>query len=145
VIIYGSPVGPQVVNAIFKPEANLSHQNILELKRLFLVADDKILPADAKKNLAGYSISNGNDYVGKKYPDVKAIVTYSDSSVHDGTVYKATNAVYQGELNGKKRWVYPIGSKSQKRWILKNLKSNIDWKELKESIDILGQLWKNVI
>ena len=136
-------MGPQVVNAIFKPEAQMKHQNILELKRLFLISDENILPADAKKNLAGYSIVNGNNLVVEKFPDVKAIVTYSDSSVHSGAVYKATNAVYQGEYNGKKRWVYPIGDRRQKQWILKNLKSNIDWKTTNESLDILSKMWKD--
>jgi len=128
-IIYGSPIGPQVVNAIFKPESKVTHQDILELKRLFLVDDENILPKDAKKNLAGYSISKGNDFVEQKFPDTKIIVTYSDSEVHTGAVYKATNAIYQGEYNGKKRWVYPVGDRRQKQWILKNLKSNIDWKK----------------
>jgi hypothetical protein len=142
-VIYGSPMGPQVVNAIFKPEAQMKHQNILELKRLFLVDDKEILPDDAKKNLAGYSIVNGNTIVAEKFHDVKAIVTFSDSEHHTGAVYKATNAIYQGEYNGKKRWVYPVGNKSQRRWVINNLKANIDWKATNESLDILRQLWND--
>lgn len=142
-VIYGSPIGPQVVNAIFKPEVGLKHNNILELKRLFLVDDQNVLSSDAKKNLAGYAISNGNGLVEKKFPDVKAVVTYSDSDHHTGAVYKATNAIYQGEANGKKRWIYPLGSRTQKRWLINNLKSNIDWKATNESLDILNQLWKD--
>ena len=142
-VIYGSPVGPQVVNAVFKPEAGLNHNNILELKRLFLVDDKNLLPDDAKKNLAGYSIVNGNKMVDEKFPDVKAIVTYSDSQHHTGAVYKATNAIYQGEANGKKRWIYPLGSRTQKHFIINNLKSNVDWKATNESLDILNQLWKD--
>ena len=140
-VIYGSPMGPQVVNAIFKPEAGMKHNNIMELKRLFLIGDESILPTDAKKNLAGYSIVNGNAIVVDKFHDVKAIVTFSDSEHHTGAVYKATNAIYQGEYNNKKRWVYPVGNKSQRRWVTNNLKANIDWKATNESLDILKQLW----
>ncbi len=143
-IIYGSPIGPQTVNAIFKPESNLKHNNVLELKRLYLVDDEGLLPKDAKKNLAGYSISQGNLIVANTFPDVKAIVTYSDSSVHSGAVYKATNAVYQGEYNNKKRWVYLLGSKTQKKWLINHLKQNLDWKNTNEGLDILEKMWKDV-
>jgi hypothetical protein len=141
-VIYGSPIASSIVTAIFNPGTELTSQNILELKRLFLVDDESILPKDAKKNLAGFSIAKGNDFVAERFPEAKVIVTYSDSSVHSGAVYKATNAIYQGEANNKKRWVYPLGSASQKNWIKKNLKTNIDWKAVSEGLDISNQLWK---
>lgn len=145
-VVYGSPSAMGgLVGAIFKDPSMVPFQDIIELKRLFLVDDETILPKDAKRNLAGYSISKGNQIVEEKYPNVKVIVTYSDSSVHSGAVYKATNAIYQGESGGKKRWVYPLGSKSQKKWVLNNLKSNIDWKATNESIDLLTKLWKDLL
>lgn len=145
-VIYGSPSAMGgLAGAIFKEGSEMTLKNISELKRLFLVDDETILPSDAKKNLAGYSIARGNEFVEQKFPEVKVIVTYSDSSVHSGAVYKATNAVYQGERNGKKRWVYPLGDRRQKQWILKNLKSNIDWKTTNESLDIISQMWNDTI
>lgn len=143
-VIYGSPSAMGgLVGAIFKDKSAMPLSDISELKRLFLTGDESVLPVDAKKNLAGYAIARGNELVAQKFPNVKVIVTYSDSSVHSGSVYKATNAIYQGEYNGKKRWVYPVGDRRQKQWILKNLKSNIDWKTTNESLDILGQLWND--
>lgn len=144
-IIYGSPTAAQAAQAIFSPEAGMNHRNVSELKRLYLTDDENILPLDAKKNLAGYAISKGNEIASNKFPEVKVILTYSNNDTHSGSVYKATNAVYQGERDGKKRWVYPVGSPSQKRWVLKNLKSNIDWESTNESLDILRQMWKDSI
>ena len=144
-VIYGSPSAMGgLANSIFKDESNMTLSNISELKRLFLVDDETILPRDAKKNLAGYSIARGNEFVEQKFPEVKLIVTYSDSSVHSGAVYKATNAIYQGERAGKKRWVYPLGDRRQKQWILNNLRSNIDWKATNECLDTLIRLWHDV-
>jgi hypothetical protein len=82
--------------------------------------------------------------VGTKFPEIKVILTYSDSSHHTGAIYKATNAVYQGESAGKKRWVYPIGSKSQKNWVINNLKSNIDWKTVNECLNTLETMWRDI-
>ncbi len=144
-VIYGSPFGPNVIYSMFSADTGILMKNVLELKRLFLTDDENLLPSDAKKNLAGFAISKGNDYVANKFPDVKAIVTYSDSSHHSGTVYKATNAIYQGELNDKKRWVYPIGSSSQRNWVKRNLRSNLDWKATNECMSVLKTMWREVL
>jgi hypothetical protein len=142
-VIYGSPSAPAVVKAMFKPEANVSFQAVSELKRLFLVDDETKLPKDEKKNLAGYCIAKGNDIIAERHPEVKAIVSYSDPEHHTGSVYKATNAIYQGRVSGKDRWVYPVGSPSQRSWVRKNLKTNIDWKMTTEAIDLLQEMWQD--
>lgn len=52
-VIYGSPIAFTAYKAIFKNGVEVSNRDILELKRLFLVDDEAILPKDSKKNLAG--------------------------------------------------------------------------------------------
>jgi hypothetical protein len=137
-LIYGSPTaGNCIISSIFRAKKSgprtwqcgdhkghgvLDLQNISELKRLFLTSNEQLLPPSARKNLASYAIVNGNKLVARTRPSVKVIVTYSDSLFHRGTVYAATNAIYQGQRDGKRRWIYPQGAKSQKRWIRNHLK-----------------------
>lgn len=168
VVIYGRTSAPSVQKSIFKPDVNVDNKDILELQRLFIIDDETLLPKEDRKNLAGFSISHANDFVVKKFPNVKVILSYSDPDHHLGTVYKATNAIYQGRgdkvrmfkradgklirtnrvqpeekgelvsMTGKDRWVYPVGSTSQKKWVKRNL---ID-SELQELITISEALWK---
>ena len=191
-VIYGRPAAPNLEKSVFKSDAEVNYKNLLELQRLFIVDDEELLPKDARKNLAGYSITKANELAAHEFPEVKAIVSYSDPDHHSGSVYKATNAIYQGRgtgnrmfkrksdgqlvrtnrlvpgeegefvrIVGKDRWVYPMGSASQKNWVRKNLSSNQDWNAedspfviqneptdvaaIAESKKILQELWKNVI
>ena len=44
----------------------------------------------------GYAIRCGNKVAAGMLPNAKVVVTYSDSAHHQGTVYVATNAIFQG-------------------------------------------------
>lgn len=169
VVIYGSPASPSAIN-IFKPEANAVPENLIELQRLFITGDTNVLPEDDRKGLAGYSIVRGNELVSKKRPNLKAIISYSDPAKHQGTVYKATGAIYLGrgkdyyefdkgdgkilrqsratpeqkktlqkiKINGKDRYVYPVGSNSQRNWVKRHLNmpsiTEMLWEDFKSNI-----------
>ena len=92
-ITYGYPTGPPAYKAIAKNNgvSILTPQNVFELTRLY-IKDVGV------KNMESSVISKANDIINKNFPNVKAIVTYADPSQgHVGTIYQATNAVYQGK------------------------------------------------
>ncbi len=169
VVIYGSPASPSALLGVFKPEANAIPKNLIELQRLFITGDTNVLPEDDRKGLAGYSIVKANDIVSKKRPELKVIISYSDPAKHQGTVYKATGAIYLGrgrdyyefekdgkiirqsratpeekktlkkvKMNGKDRYVYPVGSHSQRNWVKRHLNTpsvtEMLWEDFKKSI-----------
>ena len=43
------------------------------------------------KNTATQSISYMQDDIKKNMPDIKLLISYQDTSVHKGTIYKASN------------------------------------------------------
>ncbi len=163
VACYGFPVGRRVIGSIFKEEI-LENKNILELTRLFI-------HDGYGSNIESYLIGEGFKWLRKNRKDIKALISYSDPQQgHVGTIYQATNWLYQGnrirpndswlfkwEEEGKwqhgrtifpyygtndiekmkslvekdfwvkkelrkHRYVYLLGSKSEKRKALKNLK-----------------------
>jgi hypothetical protein len=149
-IIYGKQRAP-LHRIVFTDEAGMTHHNLMELQRLFLDDDETKLPKDARKNLAGYAITKGNELCAQRFPDLKAIVSYSDPGHHSGAVYKATNAIYQGRSRiggwgggGKDRWVYPVGSASQRSWVRKNLRTNLDWKAMTEAVELFEEMKKDL-
>ena len=95
------PKAKKMVSDIFNA-IKIKPEEMLELKRLFFL--DKY----DKKNIESFTISNGNKEILRKHPDVKIIVSFSDSGVgHAGTVYQATNAVYAGKnKSGLHRYLY---------------------------------------
>lgn len=84
-IIYGSPVGRQVIQWL---DAN--QQNCLELLRLF---SEDGLP----KNTESYCIGQSFKYLKENYPSYKYLISYADPNFgHVGTIYQATNWHYIG-------------------------------------------------
>lgn len=114
---YGPPTFPLISNQL-----NLKSNEVYELRR-FYTEDNNI------HNLESQAISLANIEVKNIIPRLKAIITYADSSQgHQGTLYQATNAIYLGKsrgISGKHKYVYILGSKSEKRNTEKqmNLKS----------------------
>ena len=163
-ICYGDPIGRLTGASI---SDLIPRESVFELVRLF-VHDGY------GKNIESWFISKSFDWLKKNRKDITAIISYSDPQQgHVGTIYQATNWLYQGnkirpsdswlfkwEEDGKwqhprtifpyygtndiekistlvekdfwikkelrkHRYVYLLGSKKQKRKILKNLKHPI--------------------
>lgn len=86
VAVYGFPVGRQTVKSI-TPE--LQNNEVLELTRLWLVDD-------APKNSESYFLGRTFDWL-RKNTKTKVLISYSDPMQgHVGTIYQATNWLYQG-------------------------------------------------
>jgi len=107
---------------------------------------------------------------------LKAIISYCDPSKHQGTVYKATGAIYLGrgrdyqeytkdgkvirrsrippeersslekvKINGKDRYVYPVGSHSQRNWVKKHLNMNMSVGKAQSMTEMLWEQFKSFI
>lgn len=86
-LVYGHPVGASAAESV-SPE--LDKGSVLELKRLWI--------ADGYgKNIESYCISQSFDWLRENDPSIKALISYADSAEdHLGTIYQATNWLYQG-------------------------------------------------
>lgn len=78
-------------------------KELLELRRLAL---SDVCP----KNTATYVISKMVNAIKIKFPEIKKLISYQDTKVHNGTIYKAANWIVDGEtqlidwnVNGRKR------------------------------------------
>ena len=90
-IIYGSPVGRSAANS-FSSEVKINE--VYEITRLFI-------HDGYGKNIESYVIGQSMKYIKKHRPQIKVILSYSDSEQgHVGGIYKATNAYYQGNGEG---------------------------------------------
>ena len=106
VIIYGSPSAPGIVASVVRPlsdeeaqragkqsgEYPIIMQQIKELQRMYIME----LPENIRKNMATMSIVRANRLMESKYQDLRIIVSYSDPTHHEGTIYKASNAIFMG-------------------------------------------------
>ena len=91
VIVYSVPTGANVVNSI-SPLITKQSQ-IFELTRLWI--NDAL-----GKNTESWAIAQSFKYLKKFYPKVKVVISFSDTDVyHLGTIYQATNFIYQGKRN----------------------------------------------
>lgn len=59
-------------------------KTILELRRL-------ALSPKCPKNTASKTISQMTKHIRKKFPEITRLISYQDTSVHTGTIYKASN------------------------------------------------------
>tara|TARA_R100000234_G_scaffold118743_1_gene99864 strand:- start:279 stop:935 length:657 start_codon:yes stop_codon:yes gene_type:complete len=106
VAVYGFPVGRQVVKSI---TPHLKNQDVLELTRLWL-------KDEAPKNSESFFIGQTFKWL-KENTNTKVLISYADPMAdHLGTIYQATNWLYQGNntmlvkgylhrLNGE--WMHP--------------------------------------
>ena len=86
VAVYGFPVGRQTVKSI---TPNLQNSQVLELTRLWLIDE-------APKNSESYFLGKTFDWL-RKNTFIKVLISYSDPMHgHLGTIYQATNWLYQG-------------------------------------------------
>jgi hypothetical protein len=86
-MVFGNPVGRSTAASL---SSELEINNVYELTRLF-VHDGY------GKNIESYCIGQALGYIKRNIPKIKAVISYSDPEQgHVGTIYKATNAIYQG-------------------------------------------------
>lgn len=86
-MIFGNPVGRSTAASL---SSELEIDNVYELTRLFI-------HDGYGKNIESYCIGQGLNFIKRNVPKIKAVVSYSDPEQgHIGTIYKATNAIYQG-------------------------------------------------
>ena len=74
--------------------------------------------------------------IAKRFPDIETLISYRDTSVHKGTIYKASgwevmahSAGYDWELHGKKQRRYPRGkpqSLAPKIKMAKRIETQVD-------------------
>ena len=87
VIVYGHPVG-RLAHSSVSPE--IQRDEILELTRLW-VEDGW------GKNIESYSISQSFKWIRENDKNIKVLLSYADvGQNHNGTIYQATNWLYQG-------------------------------------------------
>ena len=100
-LVYGIGTRAQSTREIFQKDDGsplMQNNQMWELQRLYLTPEAQ----NNIDNLASMSIGRGNEWIRKngKTKDgkpVNAIISYADSAVgHEGSVYKATNALYLG-------------------------------------------------
>ena len=63
---------------------NYDFNQVLELRRM-------ALSADCPKNTATRMISFMTKYIKKAFPEIALLISYQDTEVHTGTIYKAAN------------------------------------------------------
>jgi len=101
VAVYGSPVGRHSAKSI---SPFIKENQVLELTRLW-VADSE------GKNTESWFIGQTFKWIRKHDPEIKALISYSDPSAgHKGTIYQATNWLYQGR--GTDDYIYVLNGKN---------------------------------
>ena len=68
-------------------------KQMLELRRLAICKD-------APKNTATRMIGVMVKMIHKKFPEINRLISYQDTEVHTGTIYKASNWIIGGESEG---------------------------------------------
>lgn len=110
IVVYGSPTSPVLWKTVTNPVL-YKQSELAELLRLY-IHDIGI------KNLESYVISRANKLFHEARPEVKIIVSYADSTKgHTGIIYQATNSTYQGDFNGKHRYLYFLMKPNQAKQI----------------------------
>lgn len=89
-------------------------QSALELRRM-------AISQDAPFNTASRMISVMRKWIKRNMPDINLLVSYQDTDVHSGTIYKASGWVIGAEAKGMS-W-----SKSRKRNKEQSLATKIRW------------------
>ena len=88
VVVYCQPAGRSAAASICN---QIQFHEVLELTRLWI----EDIPNG--KNLESYSISQSIKLIKMDFPTIKCIISYADGEqTHKGTIYQATNFLYQG-------------------------------------------------
>ena len=86
---YGHPVSNRAIGSIAKT-ISLELDNVLELTRLVCLDG-------YGKNMESYFIGESFRWLKQNAPEVKILISYADpEQTHTGTIYRATNWLYQG-------------------------------------------------
>jgi len=143
-IFTGLPV-PEIAKGAFNLERN-EQQGLFELSRLCIEPSTQ----SCEYNITSWFVSRAIRQL-RKDTEVKAILSYADSSHHAGTIYRACNFKYYGLTDRKKDFYYSDGTKHSRgkikgedgewkdrsrkhRYLLvfdKKLKKELTWKEEK--------------
>lgn len=91
VMTYGHPVSNRTIGSITKT-IPLDLDNVLELTRLVVLSNPKY-----GTNTESWFIGQSFKWLKDNAPEVKVLVSYADpEQAHTGTIYRATNWLYQG-------------------------------------------------
>ena len=119
VITYGDPVGRLTSQSISEA---LEKTSVYELTRLFI-------HDGYGSNIESWFISQSFNWLRKNKPKIKALISYaSPMEGHSGTIYQATNWLYQGnKIRFNDSWLYKFdedGEWQHGRTIFPYYKSN---------------------
>ena len=119
VIVYGDPIGRLTGQSI---SDEIDRTEVLELTRLFI-------HDGYGSNIESWFISQSFNWLRKFRTEIKALVSYaSPVEGHSGTIYQATNWIYQGNNNRwNDGWIFkfePDGRWMHGRTIFPHYKTN---------------------
>jgi hypothetical protein len=104
IIFTGLPV-PEIAKGAFGLERN-EQQGLFELSRLCIHPDTQ----SSEYNITSWFVSRSIRQL-RKDTQVKAIISYADSDLHTGTIYRACNFKYAGLTDSKKDFYFADGTK----------------------------------
>lgn len=106
-VVFGPTAGANVSKSI---SPLLNHKNLWELKRLWI--EDSL-----GKNTESWTIGQSIRYIKLHHPEIKCLVSYADPDAgHIGTIYQATNWLYQNIERPKGTSGYIVSFDSGKKW-----------------------------
>jgi hypothetical protein len=141
VIVYGDPIGRLTGQSI---SDEIERIEVLELTRLFI-------HDGYGSNIESWFISQSFNWLRKFRTEIKALVSYaSPVEGHSGTIYQATNWIYQGNNNRwNDGWIFkfePDGRWMHGRTIFPHYKTNDPYeiqKQVNETFWIRKELQKH--
>ena len=112
VIVYGDPIGRLTGQSI---SDEIKRTEVLELTRLFI-------HDGYGSNIESWFISQSFNWLRKNKPEIKALISYaSPVEGHSGTIYQATNWIYQGNNNRwNDGWIFKFDEEARLPWTLSN-------------------------
>ena len=110
VIVYGDPIGRLTGQSI---SDEIERTEVLELTRLFIYDG-------YGSNIERWFISQSFNWLRKNKPEIKALISYaSPVEGHSGTIYQATNWIYQGNNNRwNDGWIFKFDEETRLPWTL---------------------------
>ena len=112
VIVYGDPIGRLTGQSI---SDEIKRTEVLELTRLFI-------HDGYGSNIESWFISQSFNWLRKFRTEIKALVSYaSPVEGHSGTIYQATNWIYQGNNNRwNDGWIFKFDEEARLPFTLSN-------------------------
>lgn len=88
VAIWSSPIAGNRFN---------NAETILELRRM-------AISEKAPKNTASRMLSHMRKDIGKKFPEIRRLISYQDTEAHTGTIYKASGWILRNTMSKEVDW-----------------------------------------